>query len=195
MVEIKVVVAEIIYTFSETESDLQQMLDLQKRNLEKNLEAGELAAQGFVTADHSLALLAEMNQEGPHAIAKMENQIIGYALVMTETFKMRLPVLVPMFDEIAATHYRGKSLSEYRYFVMGQVCIDKPYRGQGVFSGLYQAMRKRFENQYDLVVTEISARNPRSIRAHEKVGFEAVHRYRSEEDGEDWVLVVWDWGS
>lgn len=193
MVEIKVVVASIIYTFSETEADLIQILDLQKRNLEKNLEVGELIDQGFVTADHSLELLADMNQEGPHVIAKVGNQTIGYALVMTETFKMRLPVLVPMFDEIAATVYRGKSLSEYRYFVMGQVCIDKRYRGQGVFPGLYQAMRKRFENEYDLVVTEISSRNPRSIRAHEKVGFEAVYQYCSEEDGEDWLLVVWDW--
>ncbi|MGI9543556.1 MAG: GNAT family N-acetyltransferase [Cyclobacteriaceae bacterium] len=183
----------IIYTFSENDSDLKQMLDLQKRNLARNLEAEELIDQGFVTADHSLELLAEMNLEGPHVIAKLGDQIVGYALVMTERFKMRLPVLVPMFNEIAAAIYKGKLLATYRYFVMGQICIDKPYRGKGVFRGLYKTMRKRFESDYDLVVTEISLRNPRSIRAHEKVGFETVHRYTSEVDNEDWVIVVWDW--
>ena len=184
---------DIRYTFSENESDLRQILGLQKRNLPRNLEAVELIDQGFVTADHSLRLLTEMNREGPHVIAKRGNQIIGYALVMTKTFKMRLPVLVPMFDVIAATLYGGRSLAEYRYFVMGQICIDKPYRSKGVFPGLYQAMRKRFEKEYDLVVTEISIRNPRSIRAHEKVGFEWVHQYTSAVDNEEWVLVVWDW--
>jgi len=183
----------IEYTSAKNSLDLEKILQLQWSNLEKNLEPKELAVEGFVTANHSLELLIEMNNEGPHIIAKAGNDIIGYALVMTQSFQFRLPVLVPMFDEIKATRYGNKLLGDYKYFVMGQICIGKPYRGTGVFQGLYLEMRNQFKDNYDLVVTEIALRNPRSIRAHQKVGFQIIHQYRSNHDHEDWVLVVWDW--
>jgi RimJ/RimL family protein N-acetyltransferase len=41
-----------------------------------------------------------------------------------------------------------------------------------------------------LLVTEISARNGRSLRAHERVGFTELTRYRDQTD--DWVVVTLD---
>jgi hypothetical protein len=38
------------------------------------------------------------------------------------------------------------------------------------------------------VVTEISARNPRSLRAHARVGFVELERFR--DSTHDWVVVV-----
>jgi RimJ/RimL family protein N-acetyltransferase len=47
------------------------------------------------------------------------------------------------------------------------------------------------QSSYDFVLTEIATRNTRSIRAHEKVGFQLLHRFSDEK--EQWDIVVWDW--
>jgi RimJ/RimL family protein N-acetyltransferase len=65
------------------------------------------------------------------------------------------------------------------------------YRGKGAFDMLYSFHRSAFSGQYDLLATEISTSNLRSIRAHLRVGFEVIDRYRDQED--EWEVVVWDW--
>jgi L-amino acid N-acyltransferase YncA len=42
-----------------------------------------------------------------------------------------------------------------------------------------------------LLVTEVSTKNQRSLKAHEKVGFKNVFTY---EDGiDEWNVVIWNW--
>jgi hypothetical protein len=55
---------------------------------------------------------------------------------------------------------------------------------------LYHQVRRSAGDAYDVCVTEIATRNPVSIRAHEKMGFEIISSYRGA--GEDWVIVAWD---
>lgn len=33
----------------------------------------------------------------------------------------------------------------------------------------------------------------RSLRAHEQVGFEPIHRYQDGDGADEWVIVAWDW--
>ena len=42
---------------------------------------------------------------------------------------------------------------------------------------------------YDFMVTEVAARNTRSLRAHERVGFETLRVYDDPETGEGWHVV------
>ena len=61
---------------------------------------------------------------------------------------------------------------------------------QGLLSRLYREVRRTLPRGYELCVTEIATRNSVSVRAHEKMGFEAVSTYS---DGrEEWVIVVWN---
>lgn len=180
------------YGPSNQNTHLQQIMALQKVNLPKNISQNEAREQGFVTVDHDMATLRDMNTPYFHSAAWAGETLAGYALVMETRFRHRIPVLVPMFEILDGIPWHGKPLKDWKYFVMGQVCVAKPYRGQGVFSGLFQDMRNRLSNDFDLVVTEISIRNPRSIRAHEKVGFKNIHEY-TDPDGEHWVVVGWGW--
>jgi RimJ/RimL family protein N-acetyltransferase len=41
------------------------------------------------------------------------------------------------------------------------------------------------------VATEVATRNTRSMRAHERVGFTVLERYRDATD--EWALLRWDW--
>jgi len=56
---------------------------------------------------------------------------------------------------------------------------------------LYEFHRKQFSPKYSMLVTEISTRNPRSSKAHRKVGFKVIDTHHENE--EEWDLVVWDW--
>ncbi|MDD9941313.1 MAG: GNAT family N-acetyltransferase [Myxococcales bacterium] len=183
---------EIVVSGAEDERDLQGILALQSQNLEAALTPVEVASDGFVTVQHDLALLLEMNQQGPHVIAKHEGRVVGYALVMARTFDDRIAVLKPMIAELARASYHGAEVNRLRHFIMGQICVGKAFRGQGLFANLYHHMRQCHSSRYELVVTEVSARNHRSLRAHQKVDFQLLHSYR-DPSGEPWELIAWDW--
>ncbi len=178
------------YTISETDHDLYGILKLQRANLATEISHEEALEEGFVTVEHNFALLKRMNSPYPHIIAKDVDEIVGYSLVMMRDLRDEIPVLVPMFDQIDGINYNGKLLSDARYVIMGQVCIAKGYRGQGVFAGLYDEMARRLQTDFDYIITLVSLRNQRSLRAHHKVGFETIKEYQSD-DGEDWAIVLW----
>lgn len=180
----------IIYGNPQTLSDFEQILSLQQLNVENALTVEAVKNQGFVTVQHDINLLQKMNHPYPHTIAKVDNKIVGYALTMLQEMQNEIPILVPMFAQINQSLYENKLLKDYRYFVMGQVCIDKAYRGKGVFDGLYKAMKNQMKKDFDLIVTEVATRNIRSIKAHKRVGFQNVLSYASA-DGEAWEILIW----
>lgn len=178
----------ITFGVAQSPDDLQAILNLQQKNLPVNISTTEAQTQGFVTVHHDFDLLERMNQPYPHIVVRDKAKVVGYALVMMRRFKQEIPVLVSMFDQINAISYQGHLLGTVNYFIMGQVCIDKAYRGLGLFAGLYEEMKKRMSPHFDYIVTEVALRNRRSMRAHEKIGFEKVHTYK---DGEDWQVLLW----
>jgi ribosomal protein S18 acetylase RimI-like enzyme len=181
----------INFTTIASDDDVRQVLDLQQVNLSTKVSADVAASQGFVTVQHNFDLLKQMNEAIPQVIAKDGNQVVGYALVMLPAFQDLIPVLKPMFVLFDSLDFRGKKISEYRYYVMGQICVAEGYRGVGIFDGLYQHHRELYRMQFDFVATEIASRNTRSIRAHERVGFKTIHTFQDETD--HWEIVVWDW--
>lgn len=178
----------VYFDHAQSVADLQAILALQRENLPGNINEQEALEQGFLTVVHELDVLRDMNTPYGHTVARDEDQIIGYALTMTEAFKARIPVLVPFFDRIQQLAWGNQPITNFRYVLMGQVCVAKPYRGQGVFHGLYRKMQERMAPHFDLILTEISERNTRSLRAHEKVGFQEISRFVAP-DGERWVIV------
>ena len=175
------------YGIATSDEDLRQILALQHKNLPVNISEEEAQTQGFVTVHHEFDLLKRMNEPYPHIVAKHGERVVGYTLVMLRSFQNDIPVLVPMFKEIDAIVHEGQLLGTCKYFIMGQVCIDKDYRGQGIFTGLYREMQRRMNPYFDYIITEVDKSNTRSMRAHEKVGFKNVHEYRS---GKDWAILL-----
>lgn len=182
----------IVYRRAAGDRELEQILALQARNVEEALRPDEVAAEGFVTVRHDLDLLRDMNRAEAHVVALDGERVVGYALVMLPAFRERLPILEPMFERLARLEHRGRPVDACRIFVMGQVCVDREYRGRGVLDGMYGAMRALYSDRYDLVVTEVARRNARSRRAHARVGFELLERYR-DPSGEEWDLIAWSW--
>jgi len=182
----------MIFTTSQTDQDLTQILDLQKKNLTQSLSQEEISREGFVTVNHSVEVLKKMNSHEQSIIAKENDFVVAYLLAMTQQSKYDIPILVPMFEIFDGINYREKKISEYNYLVVGQVCVAKEFRGKGILDECYKEYKKRFEKKYDFAITEIAQHNLRSLNAHKRIGFKTIHRYQ-DPSGTDWDIVVWDW--
>ncbi len=179
------------FTTVSSPEEVRQILDLQKKNLATSLSAETIASQGFVTVQHDPAVLQRMNAAAPAVIAKDGDQMVGYALVMPRAFAPEVPILLPMFEMLDGLSWKNKPLRDNpRWFVMGQICVAEGYRGAGIFDGLYLKMKEVYRPQYDFTVTEVAERNTRSMRAHERVGFQTLHSYPDATTGEVWRVIV-----
>ena len=172
----------ITYTISTSDEELKQILDLQKRNLLISVSEEDQITEGFVTVEHDLDLMKAMHNKCPHILAKDGSKVVGYALSMHRDFGDTIEVLKPMFQQL-------RLYSAYTNFVvMGQVCIDKTYRKQGVFRNLYKTMQEHLLPEFSAIITEVDAKNSRSLDAHYAVGFKDLGRYTVGE--QEWVLIV-----
>ena len=174
-----------------SDEELQQILQLQQENLLPNIDDAEMQSQGFVTLCHDMKTLKEMHGLGPSVIIKDDKKVVAYALTMFRECRQLIPDLEPMFALFDKLSWNNQPLNQYRFYVMGQVCVAKTYRGKGLFEQLYDHHKKIYQPQFDLFVTEISTRNHRSLRAHEKIGFTTIHTHRDKLD--EWRVVAWDW--
>src|ERR1700730_17100318 len=168
--------------------ELEEILNLQELNLVQNISPMEMQTQGFVTMHHTLKILQQMHDLAPSIIIKDDEQVVAYALTMLRECRSLVAGLEPMFHMFEPLRWKDKPLNNYSFYVMGQICIDKKYRGKGLFDLLYQKHKETYQSQFDFIVTEVATRNNRSLRAHERVGFERIHTYRDELD--EWVVVV-----
>ena len=111
---------------------------------------------------------------------------------MTQKSKFDIPILVPMFNLFETIYYKERKIADYNYMVVGQVCIDKQFRGLGILDNCYAAYRENFIDRYDFAITEIVSTNSRSLSAHTRIGFNKITSYLAPGNIE-WIVVVWDW--
>lgn len=168
-----------------TKHDFDAILAMQRANLERTVGPDEARTQGYVTVVHTHEILERMHALMPSVVVDApDGSLAGYALAMHVDVQGALPILAPMFARLAR-------LSLPRFYVMGQVCVARAHRGQGVFEALYAGHRATYAREYGCVVTDIALRNARSMRAHARVGFAVEDTYR--DDTDEWAIVVWRW--
>ena len=177
---------KLIYKKVKTRGELLQILQLQEANFSSNVSTEERIQEGFVTVQHDFDLLQSMNNKCNHIIAVYNNKVIGYALCMHKEFQNEIELLVPMFTEIDISIKKGTT-----YIVMGQICIDKKFRKQGIFRGIYTFMKQQLHLQFSMVITEVDDSNTRSLNAHFSIGFKHLKTYTSNKH--DWQLISWNW--
>ncbi len=174
------------YHRASTTEELNQILKLQEQNL-RHLVSDEIKEkEGFVTLQHDFSMLKKMNDACAHCIVKHKGKVVGYALSMLKKFQNDIPLLVPMFIQIEKAIKQQKEVSNY--IAMGQICIDKKMRGQGVFRGLYNYMAQELKHDFDAIITEVDTKNTRSSNAHKAVGFELLKNYRA--NNQTWEVII-----
>lgn len=176
---------------SDAVTDLERIIELQKSNHPSAVAPDLWETRGFVTMEYTVQQLQIMCRKYRHVVAKHNHAVVGYALILLKDYSSSFPFLRDMFQEIETGFYNGKPLRESRYFVMGQICVDEEFRGKGIFKRLYHQMREQMSADFDFVITEVSVRNGKSMRAHEHLGFENI---KPGETGlSEWKVIAWDW--
>jgi len=62
--------------------------------------------------------------------------------------------------------FEGQSLSTFKSYIYGPVCIGREYRGRGLLRGLYEAQKKDLAGQFEIGVAFVSRSNLHSLSAH-----------------------------
>ena len=170
--------------------ELEGIRLLQEQNLGKNLSVAEATKEGFVTAEYTVEFLKAMHDVHPSIIAKDKDTVVGYALVATQPIREQHPLLADLFNSIDKVIYKGAPLKGTRYVVVGQLCVGKGYRGQGLVQRMYEFYRESLKDSYDYLITDVVQTNQRSIKAHLKTGFVVVDTL--EYEGMRWDIVLWE---
>ncbi len=163
--------------------DIAEILRIQKANLISNLSKAD-RGDGFLSVEFSPQQLEEMNREIPIVVADVGSQLGGYLCGSSLGPARQVPLLSHIIDLFPETRFRDRSLNQYRSFIYGPICVDKPLRGQGVVQGLYTELLRQLDSSFDVGVLFISHNNPRSLYAHvDKLGMEKVGDFEFNDSG------------
>ncbi len=177
----------------ETTQELIGLKKLQTNNLRKIIGEEEAMKEGFVTSEYELNLLQQMHAIHPSIIVKEGEEVVGYTIVTNKAVYGAHPELDHLFNTLDATEYKGAILKNSNYILIGQVCVAKTHRGQGWVAKMYEYYKNLHAKNYPYLVTDISQANKRSIRMHQKIGFETIGVI--EQVGTGWDIVLWDWNA
>ncbi len=183
--------SKIVTRLAGRPSDLEGILSLQSRNLRRHLGDDEAAEQGFLIAEFDLGYLARMNDDRPSVVAVDGDRVVGYALAVTRRAGAGHPFLAALFHQIDQLDFNRVPLRTVDYVVVGQLCVDKEYRGKGLVPRLYRLFRESLQGEYLYGITDVARANKRSLQAHLKTGFQVIHSI--EYGGLEWDVVLWDW--
>ena len=184
-------VAMLTPTLVKNEEELLQIHQLNDQNLKQKLSVQMQAREGFVTWLYSIDLLKKMHELAPSIIIKDNEKLVAYALTTLKEATLFHGDLKGMFQNLETVQYKDQPLSTQNFCCMGQICVDKEYRGKGLVHMLYQKHKEVYSPLYHFILTEISKNNYRSVKAHEKMGFQSIYTYGDAMD--EWNVVVWDW--
>jgi ribosomal protein S18 acetylase RimI-like enzyme len=174
-----------------TDNEIEQMAALSDANLSANISAEIKEKEGFVSWMYTPAILKTLHAIAPSVIVMDGDVLAGYAIVLTpECLDVYSPAK-PTYAHASTLMFGELPVGERSFYLMGQICVAEAYRGQGLVEILYEGHRRFYSGVYDLLVTEISVANPRSMKAHQKVGFQVIDRYHDPQG--EWDVVLWDW--
>ena len=177
----------------ETEQELIGLKQLQTNNLRRIVGEEEAMKEGFVTSEYSLALFKKMHAIYPSIIVKEKEEVVGYTIVTNKAIYGEHSELDHLFNTLDGTNYNNVFLKDVSYILIGQVCVAKSHRGQGWVPKMYDYYKNLHAKNYSYLVTDISQANKRSVRMHNKIGFETIGVI--EQVGTGWDIVLWDWNT
>ena len=147
-------------------TDLDKVMDLHKRYHIKSIDPSD-KPDGFVTTDFTpeqLHVLVE--KERGITIAMDGDCVIAYAMAASWQFWSEWPLFAYMIEKLPENTFNGQLLSIDNSYQYGPICVDRRYRGSGVFQKVFDASLCSMSSLYPFMVTFINQINSRSYAAH-----------------------------
>jgi hypothetical protein len=174
--------------------DLPEVMRIQSANQIPNLSRDE-QSDGFLSAEFAPEQFAQMDREIPMIVAIVTaagdcgSRLAGYMCGCSLASGATVPLLAQMASLLPATLYKSKPVDQYRAFIYGPVCVDRPMRGKGVLEGLFKVYKNQLAGKFDIGILFVSLDNLRSLRAHiHKLGMIKLRDFSF--NGKDYGLLA-----
>jgi hypothetical protein len=151
-----------------TESDIEQILQLQAKNLYANLSEVKRTANGFVTTPFTIDQIKALIAQIGAFVVEDQNHLAGYVFAGSWHFFSQWPIFPYMVSRFPNLQYQGMKITAENTFQYGPVCIDQALRGTAAFPQLFDEMKAGLVDRFPIGVTFINKANPRSFAAHTK---------------------------
>ena len=173
------------------ERDLSSVKKLQELSLSRNVPENDKEKEGFVSVESDISLLRTINKDIGILIADTDGKAIGYEMPLAPEHAAQIPLLDPFVEKFIELIYDGKRIGDYSWVIEGQINVDKEHKGKGIAETLHKNFVNMLKGKYDLIITEISDQNPRSLHVHtKKLGMSIVDEYQAE--GRNWYILMQD---
>jgi GNAT superfamily N-acetyltransferase len=173
-----VIIMELVIG-SADEADFPAIRQINEANLFQNLSLEEAREFGFLTTHITYEFQRQLNKREPFITAKLDGGLIGYLVPLPNYFR-DMPEFMDVYSEDETYIFEGRPVVDYQFIRLGQVVVDKEFRGRGVLRALYEEMKRRYLEKYELVLVWISKYNSSSLLAHQKQGFLHLDEYNGE---------------
>lgn len=148
--------------------DFEQIFALQNRNLLSVLNVSE-RSEGFLNTAFTVQQFQEMDQSLGVIAAVDQGQVCGYIGAGTLTFYSKFLFPAALIQYAEKLNYQQRPLISYRCCIVNPLCIEKKYRGSGIFMELSQAMCDLVSVNYEIALAFVSIANQRSLHACQKM--------------------------
>ena len=175
----------------ENYSDLLQIRELNQNNLINNLSRKDELEYGFVTLNYNMELLKDVNKIQKSIVARDNDKIVGYAIVIDKTVYGLHKLFDDLIDRLSTISFNSKKLKNVNYALVGQLCIKKEYRGMDIVKKIYDFYKKEYSEKYQYLITDIDENNKRSLSAHLKIGFQIIDNFSWGDS--NWNIILWNW--
>lgn len=161
-----------------THTDIPGVLALQEKYLYRNMTEEERKA-GFVTTPFTQQQIEDILKEKGLFVAKNDaGEVVAYIFAASWKYFEQWEIFNFMVSRFPQVNFRGREITTENSFQYGPVCIDKKYRGQGLFNKLFEEMRLEFVKRYSVSITFINKVNAISTAAHtRKLGWEIIDEF------------------
>ena len=146
--------------------DIDGVLDLHARYQVDSITEDD-KKDGFVTTPFSKDELIRLviDEEGLF-IAKRNGVVVAYVMAASWGYWASWPMFRFMAEGLSSLEYAGLALTTENSYQYGPVCLDKSIRGSGVLEKIFNFSRQEMSKRFDVLVTFVNKKNPRSYQAH-----------------------------
>lgn len=151
-----------------TLDEFDGVMALLRANHVDNLNEAE-RKDGFVTTNMTPAqMTALIAEENGVTVALDGDKVTAFALAAPWTFWSQWPFFQNMIRILGEYRFEGVTLTEENSYQYRPVCVDRSYRGRGLFERVFAASLRTMEDRYPIMATFVNQANPRSYAAHSR---------------------------
>ena len=160
-----------------TFDDIPIVLQLQNSYLVSNL-SDEQKKGGFVTTPFTVEQLSEVIRQEGLFLAKENKNLVAYCFAASWHYFSAWPIFEYMMSMFPNWSFLNQKITVENTFQYGPICIDIPYRGQGLINELVEFMRINMVKRYPIAVTFINKINVASYKAHtQKLAWKVIAEF------------------